>query len=238
MHLLVTRPEPDAMRTASRLALLGHEVLVEPMLVIDFQAPPALAAPSALVVTSRNGIRALQRWPDAVDWRDLPLFAIGSATAEAAEEAGFTDLHVAGHRSADLVELVAKSFSPADGTLLYPAAVDRSGDLEVELATRGYSLRLIEAYRAHAVDRLSDRLADRLRRQQLDGLLFFSQRTAATFGALVATAGLVPSLAHADIYALSETVAAPVRGLSPKSVHVAERPTEDALLDLIPPPAG
>lgn len=234
MRLLVTRAEPDAMRTASRLSMLGHQVMVEPMLVIDFRPPPNLTAPAALIVTSRNGIRALQRWPEAVDWRDLPLFAVGKATASAAREAGFNDIRIADNDARSLTTLVFDTFTPDEGTLLYPAAFDRSADLELGLAERGYSIRLIESYRAHAVDRLSETLIERLRQRTIDGMLFFSQRTATTFGTLATTAGLIPALSGTAVYALSEQVAAPLRAVSPKAINVAEVPTEDALLALIP----
>ncbi len=35
MHLLITRPEPDAAELKSRLVALGHEVSVEPLLRIE-----------------------------------------------------------------------------------------------------------------------------------------------------------------------------------------------------------
>src|SRR2546428_158157 len=61
MHVLVTRPEPDAAELKAALEVLGHEVSVEPLLAIQSLPIPATAFEDArgLIATSRNGLRAL-----------------------------------------------------------------------------------------------------------------------------------------------------------------------------------
>ena len=91
MRLLVTRPEPDATRQAEILAAHGHEPVVAPLLLIE----PAtdvildLGGAQALIVTSRNALRALSSHPDLALSLRLPFFAVGEATAKAATDLGF-----------------------------------------------------------------------------------------------------------------------------------------------------
>ncbi|MEX0852723.1 MAG: uroporphyrinogen-III synthase, partial [Bauldia sp.] len=93
MRLLVTRPEPDAGETAGRLGGLGHAVVIQPMTRIVFSPEPVdWPEPAALVLTSRNAVRGLERWPRAKAWRNLPVFAVGASTAELARRVGFTDV--------------------------------------------------------------------------------------------------------------------------------------------------
>jgi uroporphyrinogen-III synthase len=233
LRLLVLRPEPDASETAARLRVLGHSVLVEPMLRVEFGPEPAgLPEPAAVLFTSRNAVRALDRWRLPDGWRNRPAFAVGSETAALARAAGFGDVRVGGRDAAALADVVAGTLPPERGTiLLYPAAHDRTGDLEELLSARGFLVCLVEAYRAVAAERLGEATATALRNGEIDGVLVYSRRTAETFRDLARSAGLgrLPRIA---VYALSESVAEPLRALGPAEIHVAARP--DAMLALLP----
>ncbi|MBC7833041.1 MAG: uroporphyrinogen-III synthase, partial [Hyphomicrobium sp.] len=54
MHLLITRPEPDADAFRARLEALGHQVTSEPLLTIEHLpvATDALGDAAGVVVTS------------------------------------------------------------------------------------------------------------------------------------------------------------------------------------------
>lgn len=235
MRLLVTRAEPDATETAARLIALGHTVLVQPMLTVIFGPPPAGLAPDSLVLTSRNAVRALLRWPDASGWRGLPAFAVGGETGALLREAGFADVHVAGGDAEALLVRIAEHPPARLGTILYPAPRDQAADLAGRLAAKGYRVERVEAYRAEPAASLGAELIGALRSGGLDGALFFSGRTAAAFAALVTAAGLRESVRPLACYALSARVALPLRNLA-ATVRVAERPELAALLALLPGP--
>ncbi len=58
-----------------------------PVIVIRFLDPPIdLAGVDALIFTSKNGVEAIDRVSD--QWREIPVYAIGSATAESVRERG------------------------------------------------------------------------------------------------------------------------------------------------------
>lgn len=233
MRLLVTRPEPDAGETAARLAAMGHEVMLQPMLRVVFSDPPEdLPEPAALIATSRNGVRALAAWPAANAWRGKPLFVTGEGTATNAAEAGFADVRSGGADAAALANRIVRDFGTGDGPILYAAARDRTGALAGGLAAAGYDVRTVEAYRAEPVAELDPGVADALSAKQIDGILFFSRRTAEAFAAAIESAGLTEALAGTPCYALSERIAGPLRALS-RSVHVASRPDFDGIQALI-----
>ena len=233
MRLLVTRPEPDAEETAARLAAMGHEVMVQPMLRVVFAPPPEdLPEPTALIATSRNGVRALATWPIARAWRKKPLFVTGEGTARTAAEAGFTDVRPGGADAAALANRIVRDVLKGDGPILYAAARDRTGALAGGLNAAGYDVRTVEAYRAEPVPDLDPGVAEALRDGRIDGVLFFSRRTAEAFVAAVEAAGLSEALAAIACYALSERIAEPLRALS-SSVKVAERPDFDGIPALI-----
>lgn len=236
MRLLVTRPEPEAEETARILRAAGHDVLVDPLLHIHFAEPPAeLPAPGAVLLTSRNGVRALLRWPASRGWRDRPVFTVGGATAAAAREAGFSDVASAEGDVGDLTALILGADRPDIGPIVYPAARDRAGDLPAALAARGYDLRVIEAYRAEPTAAFRPPVHDALANGTVDGALFFSRRTAEAFVRRVDAEALADRLAGLRCYALSAAVALPLGALAGVSVAVAPRPDQDSLLTLLPP---
>ena len=83
MHVLITRPEPDAAALRAQLEALGHTVTVEPLLRSSICRLPADAVDgvAGLVVTSRNGLRALAASPAFDAALELPLIAVGPGTA-------------------------------------------------------------------------------------------------------------------------------------------------------------
>jgi uroporphyrinogen-III synthase len=231
VHLLVTRPEPDAATTAERLRAIGHRVMIEPLLRIAFAPPPGdLPNPTALIVTSRNGLRALAAWPQAAAWRGLPLFANGDVTAQLARSAGFTEVSSTGGDAASLIRLMEARLT-SNGPVLYVAAHDRAGALATRLRRSGYDIRVVEAYNAERATRLSPGLSAALAAGEIDGALFYSRRTSETFRQLVE--GMAIRLTHA--FALSRQVAVPIERLA-ANIHVAASPDEASILALIPPP--
>ena len=88
-RLIILRPEPAAGRTADKAARLGFDVLRHPLfapLPLDWSAPPAEGF-DALLLTSANTVRLAG--PRLGEYRALPTYAVGAATAAALHDAGF-----------------------------------------------------------------------------------------------------------------------------------------------------
>ena len=231
-RLLITRPLEDAEPLAARLEALGHQTLIEPLLEIDYlEAPlPALEAFQALLFTSANGVRAFVRQSGA---RGLPVFAVGNATAAAALASGFTRVESADGDVEALARLVIGRCRPGDGGLLQIAATERAGDLAGRLTAAGFSVRRLVGYQARPAAALSPASVAALTAGTLDAVLLYSPRTARALAGLLAAAGLSEFGRSLDALCLSDAVAAAAGGVPWKSVRVAARPDQEALLERI-----
>ena len=233
MKALVTRPEEDAAPLARALAARGIETLLAPMLRITplpdaaRRLADALIGVQALLFTSANGARVFAQ---ASARRELPVFAVGDASAAAARLADFRSVASAGGDVADLAALVAARLSPAHGALLHPAGSVTAGDLAGMLGAQGFTLRRVTVYEAQPAESLPPDAAAAMARGAVELALFFSPRTAAGFVRLAAAAGLAPAAERMTALALSPAVAAALAPLPWRTVLVARAPTQTELL--------
>src|SRR5262245_47209617 len=108
MRLLVTRPQPDAERTAAVLRDKGHDAVVAPVLRIEPVAARIGDGPfAAVIMTSANAAQAIAGHAHLADLTALPVFAVGARTAEAARQAGFATVASAEGGWLKLVRLIA-----------------------------------------------------------------------------------------------------------------------------------
>ena len=232
MLVLITRPEADAEPLARHLAERCIDSLIEPMLVIAavVGAAVALDGVQALLVTSANGARALA---GATRRRDIPLHAVGAASAACARELGFETVSVAAGDVEALAASVIAELDPAGGELVHVAGSDQAGDLAGALGASGFQVRREVLYEAHASEELSPSCTAALRDGTLDAALFFSPRTARTFVRLVRQAALATRCGRIDALCLSQAVADQAVALTWQGVRVAAEPTQESLLDLL-----
>lgn len=233
MLILVTRPLPEAERTAASLARLGHSALIAPMLFISatdasFEADRY----RGLVMTSGNAARALAAHPARSTLLSLPLFAVGRQTARAAKEFGFDQVLSADGDGADLVQLLVSR--NAKGPLLYLAGSDRARDLPGDLKAHGVDVDTAVVYRADAAANLPQPAHSALSKGDVDGVLHFSRRTAAIFCGCLSSAGLTRAAKRVAHYCLSQRVSEPLVAAGIERVKIASTPDEDALLNLLP----
>ncbi|CAO3413977.1 uroporphyrinogen-III synthase [Azospirillum doebereinerae] len=229
----------DAEPLVRRLDALGFACAVEPMLsLVWLDGPePDLTDVQALLFTSANGVRGYVRRTGRLD---RPVYAVGDATATAAREVGFSQVASASGDVYALAELVRARLDPKAGGLLHVAGSKVAGDLAGLLGGAGFAVRREALYDALPAERLSDATATIFRTSDLEGVLFFSPRTARSFVKLLAEAGLVDRCRTVDAFCLSPAVAEAARaygdqGVTPwRNVRVAPRPEQDALLGLLP----
>lgn len=231
MRVLVTRAEGDAEPLAARLAALGHDSIIEPLMTIRLRdqaargLAPFLDGVQAALFTSANGVRAFAA---ATTRRDFRAFAVGDATAAAARAAGFRDVTSAGGAVEDLAALVIARLKAKDGALLHAAGSVTAGDLSGLLQSAGFTVRRAVLYEATPSTSLSAATRAAMTRCEVDAALFFSPRNAATFVRLAA--GLEESCQHMIAVALSAAVAERLHALPFRRVAVATKPNEAALL--------
>lgn len=236
MRVLVTRPRQDAEETARLLRGQNIESVIAPLIEISDIAGAALDLESdlegaqAVLVTSANGARALAR---ATERRDIPVFAVGDASAAAALQSGFSRITSANGDVAALAALVQDHCDPRSGALLHVAGSAVAGDLAGDLAAHGYSLRRIQLYRAQTADTLPQEAHRALNDSVVDAALFYSPRTATQFAKLVAAVGLETSCRRIFAVCLSAAVADAAAALPFAELRVAETPDQNALFAVL-----
>lgn len=236
MRLLLTRPLPDAEPLARTLCEQGHDVVLCPLMQIR-QAPSApleTAGVQAILLTSANGARALAaRIQAAPGLARLPAFTVGTATAQAAQEAGIDRVESADGDVAALARLVAARLVPEDGALLHVAGRRVAGDLAGLLGHRGFEVRRAVLYDAVVAEALPAEGLAALRNGEIDAVLFYSPRSAATFVRLLKAAGAAGTSRDVEAHCLSPAVAQALNGLTWRRIRIARRPEQAALLALL-----
>src|SRR5262244_47336 len=140
MRLLVTRPEPDALKLRAALEERGHQATVEPLLSVSFDDGEEfdLDGVQALIATSRHALRALRAHPLRAAARKLPLFAVGRATAAEGRALGFETVITGAGRVEELIAHVVAVTDPAAGLMLHLAGDTLAGDLKSDLESHGF----------------------------------------------------------------------------------------------------
>jgi uroporphyrinogen-III synthase len=221
MRVWVTRAQPGAAATARRLAALGHQAFVSPLLTVEpVDGPIELHGVGALAFTSANGVAAFAaREPG----RGLPVFAVGDATARAAREAGFRRTLSAEGDVAALAQLIIKSRGSFTGAVLHPGAEALAGDLKGALNAAGVAAHTVVVYRSvPAVP--SDETVAAL--DELDAILVHSPAAAALLARIDAARPLL-------VCCISNAAAAPLNARGFRRVAVPPSPDEAALLELL-----
>ncbi len=171
---------------------------------------------TALAFTSPNGVEAFAALSHR---RNLPVFTVGDATAEAARAAGFGEVKSADGALGDLVALIARA-APG-GVVLAPGALQPSGDLPVLLAGR-VEVRALPLYEAFWTGAAAP--------DAFDAVLIHSARAGRALAALGPFAGQTA-------LALSAAAAAPLGDGSGLEIRLATTPDETALLAALGNPA-
>jgi uroporphyrinogen-III synthase len=239
MAILVTRPQPDNSATVAALRAKGFDVLAAPMLRFEpvaFQ-DDSDARYAAVIVTSANALRAIEGQPALSRLLDLPLFAVGERTAEAARAAGFRNVISADGDATALRDLMLASVRTKalkkGCTLLYLAGADLARDLAGELGERGFSVVTQTTYRMVPILSLPRDVCGAFTANRVEAVLHYSRRSARAFLNAARAGGVEISALAIPQCCLSEAVASIVRDAGATQVMVARRPDEKALFEAL-----
>jgi uroporphyrinogen-III synthase len=232
MRVLVTRPLDDALEIQILLAARGHEVVVAPLLRVAFRrgAEIDLTGVQAILATSANGVRALAR---RTPRRDVPIFAVGPQTAQAAQAVGFNSVKSADGDAVALAQAVPTWTSPKAGALLHASGADAPGKLAEALTASGFQVRSEILYDVISVGELPTNAADEIAANRIAAVLLFSPRSARAFVQSLTTAGLTEHASQMIAACISEATAASLAPLALKEIRIAARPNQESLLNCL-----
>ncbi|MFN7104534.1 MAG: uroporphyrinogen-III synthase [Pseudorhizobium sp.] len=240
MRVLVTRPEEAARRTAAKIAALGHQAVLLPLMAAEHHPQAALNAlrqpHAAVAITSAETARVLRTLGEALHpYLQDNLFAVGDATADALRATGFTSVLAAEGTGASMVERFLPQLRQLTSPhpLLYLAGQPRSPVFEEDLKVAGIPVATIVSYTMTPLPVSDDAFAAALKTPPVDAVLLYSKETAKRFFELMGRPEDLNILARLRILCLSDNVAQAVPNALKDHVATALRPDEDSLLALL-----
>ncbi|MFM9943270.1 MAG: uroporphyrinogen-III synthase [Hyphomicrobiaceae bacterium] len=235
MRVLITRPEPDAMKMKGIVEERGHEAVVEPLLSVSFDdcEPIDLEGVTALIATSRNGLRALREANLVQQARGLTVFTVGAATAEEARRMGFRTVIKGPGTATGLAPMIASVLDPSEDVLLHLAGDRVAVELARELEENGFRASKTVVYRMKPIERLGDVVLDELADGSIQAILLMSSDTAVTWARLITRQRLGDVIRDIPHLCLSDAIASRLKGLGPLPIEVADQPTLEEMLALI-----
>ncbi|WOR14578.1 uroporphyrinogen-III synthase [Hyphomonas sp. FCG-A18] len=224
--VIVTRAQPGARETLTRLTEAGIMAIEAPVLSIEPDPTQPLPNPeilSGLVFTSANGVRAYLNHEDD---RQLTAWCVGPATAKAAREAGFMDVRESAGDAVDLARFIAAKSQPTDKPLLHVANAAAKGDLKAQLEAVGFGVTFCPLY-AMAVSPSLPEAAIKLLQAQMPAIVIAHSTKGAE--AFLKLAKDLPHI-HLTGLAISVRAAGPLMQAGLRDIHIASQPNEDGLM--------
>jgi uroporphyrinogen-III synthase len=233
MRVLVTRPEPGASRTASRLEARGHAAIRLPLsriVPVAADPPPDPSGLSAVAASSANAVRHASPALLAA-LGSVTCHVVGEATAQEARSAGLPVGRVEAGAAA-LARELGRMYSPGS-RIAYLCGRIRLGDFEALAHAAGLRVAVIETYDTPRTDLRMAEVMALLRGLPVDAVLLYSAAAAEAFAALGEDATIAASFGRARFLCLSRRIAAALPPTLQDRVRVARRPDEDALFALL-----
>lgn len=139
----ITRTEPGASKTAQAVAALGYEPVIAPVLAVR-RLKPVFDPHSfdALILTSRN---ALDAFCALCSRRDLPVWCVGAATADAARQHGFERVISGDDDARALAERIVRDAAPGL-RLFHPTAQEPAFAMADALRAKGLTVSEAAVY--------------------------------------------------------------------------------------------
>lgn len=196
---MIINTRPLLFEAAMRRKLFGRAVATTPMLTPRPVPWPvsALDDVDALVVTSQVAVKFLEQFPVS---RDLPVFAVGPATAVAARESGFSEVTNGGGTAEKLLHTIdAASFKGG----LYLSARQVSRDLSLDRPSR---IKRQVTYEMTPAKSLPDFVINMIKSGQRFVVPFYSPRAFQVFESLIMHHGLEAHISRAVAIAIHQRV--------------------------------
>jgi uroporphyrinogen-III synthase len=223
--VLITRPQPGAEATAGRIRALGLAPVVAPVMRIRHFAPALPRQVQAALVTSGNALDGISAW-------DVPVFAVGYATAAKARAVGFVDVTSASGDAESLAALVVSTLHPQAGPLLLLSGARQGIALAASLRAAGFRVLRRVTYAAGPVPHFPPQATGALHHDILHAAIFLSGETASTFVRMM-PASCIPHLNGILALAIGKAAADALKPLPWRQVRLARTPNLDDVLALL-----
>ncbi|MFC3052188.1 uroporphyrinogen-III synthase [Kordiimonas pumila] len=225
---LMTRPADEARKSGQKLESLGHRVVYAPMIKIEqvsFELPDESRS---LIITSKNGAR--YGLPN-ISNKGRPIFAVGDQTALEARALGFTNVTTGPGTARQLIPLLLECGISQKREYTHLCGNNIAYDIADVLRQEGLDANNTVTYQAVPNRVFSPSVQEEMEHGTIDGVLFYSPRTATIFEETVSESDCHHWLPKLDAYCFSNRVADELLGPW-KTISSAVLPTEKALFSL------
>lgn len=239
MNILVTRPHDDGLVLQQQLHDRGINALLAPVLEISFQAPelPALDQIQAVIVTSRNALKAAKHLNLIPLLSRKPILTVASQTAAFARSLGLNNVQAGPGTAALLAKDIAENRQAGQGPLLFLRGNEVAFNLKSALEQDGFNILERVIYRATPVAAFQADVQQALTRNTVNAVLLMSARSATAFAHLVKLHKLENQAGQMDYFCLSPSVkdslATALPMITQETIYVPGHPKTEELLALI-----
>lgn len=229
-RVLVTRPEAAADKTAQKLIDAGFLPVLFPVtqtVALPFVIPASSF--DALTVTSAAVFRHVCD-ETLSPFKNLPLFAVGEGTAQAARKAGFLQVIEGGGDAVRLAATIAHSL-PSNARVLYLAGHVRQPVFEDQMAAAGFKMSVCNVYDAKMITYPSEEIVATLGTDPFAAVLLYSGFSAKAFCSLMQQ--INPPFNEKTRFAcISQRVAELLPDLWQQQALIADHPDEEGIFRL------
>ena len=233
-RVLITRPEPGSSKTASKVLEMGWTPLVLPLTRIEPLTDLPVIDPddfAAIALTSPNSARHLPA-AFAVSLKELPAYAVGTATASTARSAGLNVVDESAGDAAGLCRVIAERVAPGAKILILCGRVRRSV-LEQGLRESGFEPLLVETYDTVRVRPSVEEVAAVLGNTPVDAVLLYSAVAADELTNCVERVNGGEFFESARFIGISSRIGAHLPAKWRERLAIAAEPNEEAMLSLL-----
>ncbi|MBX3598723.1 MAG: uroporphyrinogen-III synthase [Rhizobiaceae bacterium] len=230
-RVLVTRPEPGASATCTRLHALGYDPVLLPLTrIFALQCRRFDMDCDAVAVTSVNALRCATE-ELLKQLSSSPCFVVGARTAEAARKSGFANVVEAEGDVASLSRLIIDGGGVS--RIAYLTGRVRLPTFERNLGNAGIKVFPIDLYDTQGVELTEEHIRLLQSGRPIDAALIYSALAAQALKKLADRSELAETFSNTVHCCLSKRIAERLGGDCSLIVRIAERPDEDGMFQLL-----
>jgi len=229
--VLLTRPYQDSSALSAPIIERGYIPYIQPAYTI-IPCPITSFHPHHkldLVLTSKNALLCI---PDDIIHNLLKVvkqvYTVGNATAELAQQTGFSNVKNSHGNVESLYTLIVNSH-PQHVPLLHLTGHHHRGKLVERLQVQGFSAQRLIVYKSLAVDTIDSNILNALENNEIHHILFFSPRAAKIMINMFEKNKIC--VKKIKCYCLSQAIKLQASGLDWDAIVVAETPNTQSMLE-------
>jgi len=232
VHIVITRPKEDSLYLIENLIKLGHLVTHLPVIEIKKLETKKvnLLNYQGVIFTSSNAIKFMniEKFNSKIK-----CFCVGKATEFTAKQIGFVNTYTSEGTVDSLIELIIRTLDNKSGKLLYLSSEFISKDLDIDLASEGYSVDRISNYTSLPIEEIDKKTLISFEKNPPDVIFIYSSKSAKNLFKLINKYSLLNVVTQSNLMCISEKVLLVLKQIKWKKTFVFSPGEEEFLLNKI-----